>query len=115
VIARGGVTPPLRVDGVPEQHAPEYARIARDWARANGRAIGAGESLRLEMRIGDAGFRATLSRFALDQWQTVDVLERTRIAGPANTGYYPDRWSLLPAVLAIALALLTVLLLARAR
>src|SRR5262245_52971152 len=52
VVARGGVTPPLRVDGVSEQLAPEYARLARDWARANGRAIGAGDALRLEMRVG---------------------------------------------------------------
>lgn len=107
VVARGGVTPPLRVDGVHEQIAPEYARLARDWARANGRAIGDGDPLRLEMQVDDAGLRATLSRFAQDRWQVVDVLERTRVHSPEDPGYYPDRWSLLPAVLAIVLALVT--------
>ena len=59
------------------------------------------------MRIGDNGFRSDLYR-DLDRPPTATLqLLATPVEGETSDGYYPDRWSLLPAFLAIALAILS--------
>ena len=97
--------PPIEVDVQPENRLGDYARIGREWARANDRELGTEARLLLTVRIGDDGFRSTLSQWDGSAWQEAGRREMLRDNSAGE--YYPDFWSLLPAFLAIVLAILT--------
>lgn len=95
-----------------EARPTEYSRIVRTWARSEGREIDASAPpLALTVRIGTNGFQAQLAHpggTSLTEPQTLRILHTASADEPATAGsYYPDRWSLLPAFLAIILAILT--------
>lgn len=100
LIPEGSAMPRLTIDGVPQGRRADYERIGREWARAKGRPPGEGAPLHLAVRVGDSGFRSTLFREGVE----VSRVELTRQGGDR---YYPDRWSLAPAFLAIILAIVT--------
>ena len=99
---------PLRAVVEPESGVvADYERIAREWARAQGRDV-AGRPLELRVRVDERGFESVLySQVAGEPGRT--ELGRVALARDASEAgsYYPDRLSLLPAFLAIGLAILT--------
>jgi Na+/H+ antiporter NhaC len=109
---RAEVLPP---DGRAAELAAAFARAGREWARGNGREVD--ESLppvRLEVRIGDNGFEARIGdrdgrALAGADGTAIGPLRylKTPREGEPSAGYYPDRLSLLPAFLAIVLAILS--------
>ncbi|MEM7205530.1 MAG: Na+/H+ antiporter NhaC family protein [Planctomycetota bacterium] len=105
-VLAGGPTeamPPMEVAVTPpsQRHA-EYARAAREWAREQGRTPDVGPPLALRVAIDEGGFRAELA--GPSGAATTAELDVRR---DGSTGYYPNRNSLLPAFVAIVLAILT--------
>ncbi len=113
----GGGAPALQVDlretGVSREdsskRAADYARLNREWVRSKGRTIDPNlPPLLLTVHVGDKGFRSALSKRGEDmQMQPAGQLEVLREAKDDVPGYYPNRNSLIPAFLAIILAILT--------
>ncbi|MEO0480551.1 MAG: Na+/H+ antiporter NhaC family protein [Planctomycetota bacterium] len=93
----------------------ELGRALREFARANDLALdGRSLPLRLEVRVGQTGFRATVTDnrgevLTDSEGAGVGLFEllKEKREGTTISAYYPDRWSLIPAVLAIVLAILT--------
>ena len=88
-------SPPLQDPDERARRTAEYAQLADEWAMINGapEETATRPQLGLVVYIGDDGLRASM---ALPD-QSESRLERT----------FPSRWSLLPAVLAIIIAVLT--------
>ncbi len=117
-LGENSAMPPLQVDlrqpGSADAllaRSGDYSRSAREWAR--GKELeddGQLPPILLEVRVGDEGFRSTLKRQRASEWVEVDRLEvlrnPSRESGELIT-YYPNRFSLLPAFLAIILAILS--------
>lgn len=88
--------------------AEAFARTGREWARSHGRELDRdAPPLRLTLRVGGNGFEASLLGP-----QGTPVGEPLRylkapVEGETSAGYFPNRLSLLPAFLAIILAILT--------
>ena len=111
--------PELQVDfqqvGASDEHERElgaqYARSLREWARSNKRTVDDSlPPLLLSVRIGENGFRSTLSQAPGGSLTSAPFIERQRQRvgnGDGSVYYYPDRWSLLPAFLAIILAIVS--------
>ncbi len=91
--ATGAAVVWLPPTGDDTERSARIDRAAREWSRANGRDALPGVRLGIELRIGADGYRATLFDGA-----TTAIHEVMRP---------PDRRSLLPALVAIVLALLT--------
>jgi Na+/H+ antiporter NhaC len=96
------------IDGVTStERRTEWAKklqiAARGWARTNRKELDPGLTPAvLLLRVGDEGFR---SDFAAPHVEPMRL--ELRRNSPPEDGYYPDRWSLLPAFLAIACAIVT--------
>jgi Na+/H+ antiporter NhaC len=88
--------------------AEAFARTGREWARSNGREIDRqAPPLRLTLRVGDNGFEATLlGPQGAPAGEPLRYL-KSPVEGETSAGYFPNRLSLLPAFLAIILAILT--------
>lgn len=109
----GDKLPPLAVvadhQGQRERWTMEYQRVAREWARTNGVTIDESlQAMELQIWIGDTGF---LSKFKAAGQPPRDTQlprrKQEKDGPPPEDGYLPNRWSLLPAFLAILLAILT--------
>lgn len=105
LVAQRGGAPAIEVRVVPPDSSAawrkDYLRTARELRRAYGAEASGAPPLLLEVRIGDTGFRSTLAAGPRE----LDHLEIVRDG--SSERYYPDRWSLVPAFLAIILAILT--------
>jgi len=89
--------------GQEQRWAGKYQRVAREWARSNGHTIDdALPPMQLVIMSDDSGFRSDFQ--AAGQPALRKELTHT---SPPEDGYFPNRWSLLPAFLAIILAIMT--------
>ena len=90
--------PALLVETAPPMATEDLARSLREWGYTHLREPGTGVMpLRLVVRIGDEGYRASLLAHQAGAWREIARDERL----------FADRTCLLPPVLAIVLALLT--------
>jgi Na+/H+ antiporter NhaC len=110
-----GKLPPLAADwqvagseSVPRAtREADCGRIQRAWARSAGREVDTTlPAIGLRVRVGDNGHLAELITFDGSPLARREVLAEPR-AGAVSDAFLPDRNSLLPALVAIALAILT--------
>ena len=102
-----GKLPPLLVtadhQGQQQRWAGEYQRVAREWSRSNGVAIVEDlPAMHLAIISGDQGFRSDFQASGKPGQR-----KELSTASAPEAGYFPNRWSLLPAFLAIVLAIMT--------
>ncbi len=106
-----GQLPPLQVQMArlnQEERQEQYQRIAREWLRSN-KDVEANPDLQpisLHVRVGDQGFQAQCHIPSLPENEQLLTLKLVQDRSQSDK-YLPDRWSLVPAFLAIALAILT--------
>ncbi len=92
-------SPPIEDPAMLAQKAAEYARCATEWAAARSQA---GQPTRIDAGLGTLVLQVQIGQFGV----------RARLAQPDGTEQridepFPTRWSLLPAALAIGIAVLT--------
>ena len=86
-----------------QRWAGEYQRVAREWSRSTGNAIvDELPAMHLAIMSGDQGFRSDFQAPGKPGQR-----KELSTASAPEAGYFPNRWSLLPAFLAIVLAIMT--------
>ncbi|MEY2980042.1 MAG: Na+/H+ antiporter NhaC family protein [Planctomycetota bacterium] len=91
-----------------DELADAFARTGREWARSHGRTLAPeAPPLRLTLRVGDNGFEAAVFDTQGTPIGAPLRYLKTPVEGEASAGYFPNRLSLLPAFLAIVLAIVT--------
>ena len=85
----------------------QLGRALREFLRSTGkRAVANRLPVNLEVRVGDNGFRGVLTDDGGELLSAIEYQKDPK-EGYLAPGYYPDRWSLLPALVAIVLAILS--------
>ncbi len=102
----------LSIDGADDAQRDalrdEFIRSYREWARGESRSIDASQPpVVLALRVGEKGFRSELAGGRIEAPLLLELFsEPVEGATPTPGIYYPNRWSLAPAFLAIAIAIL---------